>query len=285
MDRLLIVVIVSFLWGHIASYCTRYLLSTETYQSSYAIRFFTIPILQTICAIVEILIYLHHGISPYFFFYSVFASVLLIITCTDIFEETIDDRAILLGILSTLLFQIYFGQAIFSLLGGAFAFLITFSVYIFGNHYFSISNVQTEEGETNPEDSQTCIRFALVPSLSVAVIVHALLPEGLASFLYGVLLYIQSHALVLIIVVAFAIVLLIWAMHRRTFFSPLIPEDSKEEDGTITAFGDGDITTSVFLGTVLGMENFVAVFWLGMVVHSIIGITLRIKQRGCLKWI
>lgn len=283
MEQLLVVILISFIWGQILSHCTRYLLSTETQYDPFVIRFFTFPIVVVVCVIMEVLMYRYHGIRPMFFLYSGFGSVLLIITCTDFLEETIDDRAILWGIIYVLIFQIYVGQAIFALMGGTFAFLISFAIFIFGNRYFTLSNVQAEE-ETNLVESQTCLRFALVPSLSVAMIIHALLPEGLAIFLYGILVYIQNHVLVLISVVVFAALLLIWAMQHRTITSSATLEASSE-DNTITAFGDGDITTSVFLGVVLGMENFIAVFWLGMVVHSLIGVTLRIKQRGYVKWI
>jgi hypothetical protein len=284
MEQLLIVILTSFMWGQILSHYTRYLLSTETQYNPFVIRFFTLPIVAVVCVIMEVLMYQYHGIRPMFFLYSGFGSVLLTVTCTDFLEETIDDRAILWGIIYVLIFQSYVGQAIFALMGGAFAFLISFAIFIFGNRYFTLSNVQTEE-EMNLTDSQTSLRFALVPSLSVAVIIHALLPEGLANFLYGVLVYIQNHVLVLISVVVFATLLLIWAMQHRTITSPATMGAYSEEDNTMTAFGDGDITTSVFLGVVLGMENFIAVFWLGMVVHSLIGVTLRIKQRGSVTWI
>lgn len=217
-----------------------------------------------------------------FFLYFNFAVILFIITLTDMLYKTVDDRFIIAGTGFTLICQFYLGQIIFSLMGAIAGFLVSLCVFLFGNNYFSISNkVPTEE---NYSDSSVAgLIFPFVPSLTVSVVVHALLPGGLSDFLLNIVFFIKSHHLVSLIVVIMAVVSLYWAMRHKTIYINHVY--SGEENKDATAFGDGDITASIFLGSVLGWQDFAAVFWFAMVIHLVIGIIILLKkQKGKFTW-
>jgi hypothetical protein len=279
-----IVILISLFLGYIIYLCITFLIDKETHHNYYAMHFLKAPILQVLCVLIEIFLYRSQGINVAFFLYSGFASVLLIITYTDFLEETISNIAIGLGLLYALSCQFLIGQLAFALIGGIVGFLISFSIYSFGNHYFTITNVPIEE-ETNKE-VPICIRFAFVPALSIAVLVHALLPKGLGNFLYDIVLFVKSNNLVLIPIVIITMLLLFWIMKQKTFYlaPEAIAEDPSEEE-SLNVYGSGDVTASIFIGIVLGWQDFIAVFWLATVVFSIVGIILHRKQKGDLKWI
>lgn len=275
---LLLVLLMSLFWGYLLYRCIAYLLKKETYRIDYALHFFKIPIVQFFCALTGSVIYLYHGISPEFFLYSGFASILLIITYTDFIQETIYDCTIIFGVLYTLLFQFYLGDIQFALLGSIAAFLITFTKYLVGNYFFSPSCIDIEAKDDDVKH-YSCMRFAFVPSLTIATIINALLPDGLAVLFIDIIIYIQSNNLIRLAVVILSVILIIWTMNSRKYLSSgfIVFSGSDENSDNLTAFGDGDIATSIFLGTVLGWQNFIAVFWLGIAISGIVGVYLGFK--------
>lgn len=278
-STLLLVLFISLFWGYVLFRCITHLLNKGSYHINYALRFFKIPNVQLVCVLTNSVLYWFHGISPEFFLYSGFASILLIITFTDFIQETIYDCTIIFGVLYTLLFQFYLGNIQFALLGGLVAFLITFTKYLAGNYFFSPSFTEiVEDGDVK---HYSCMRFAFVPSLAIATVINALLPDGLANLFIDIIVFIQSNDLIRISVIILSIVLIRRAMKSRKYlaFGIIRFSESDENIDNFTAFGDGDIVTSIFLGTVLGWQSFIAVFWLGMVVSCVIGIYLGFKMN------
>lgn len=230
-------------------------------------RFFKIYVIQLCCLLTWLSIYFNHGINGFFFLYAGFSLFLIIILWTDMLECSINDSVIKIGIIYCLCLQFYLGQGLFAIFSGL---LVGISIGIL---YFVLNNIVFRPGDQlDQEETESEMPGSLpfAPALILAVCIHALLPNGLTLPLLTMIQYIQESTYIkfgiVIICIVILIVVLVNIMHQR---------QNKEIAGKMPAIGDGDITMSIFLSVNLGALDFVAVFWLSMVLHSIIGSGIR----------
>lgn len=264
-----IVTAASLIMGYSAYYFVNKIIE-EMPNNALSKRFFTPIILQIICIISFNVIYTVFGISGQFFLYAGFSFFLLILTFTDLLDSIIDDRVIILGIIYTLVIQTYLGNITFAALGALIGAIFMGALFIAGKYFFTGAN-DIDVTEVVQAQSPLAISFPLAPSITLAVIINALIPDGLYRFLLEVIYYIQTnnYAFMLVLSVVMIVLMFVWRNNK---------EYHHESTDDTPALGDGDITLAVFLGTVLGWQSLIAVLWLGMVIHSVFGVAISAKR-------
>lgn len=205
--------------------------------------------------------------------YSGFAVFLIKLIYDDYSKKIVDDKIIFAGTVYIFFIQILLDKFIFSVTGIITAAIVSFLFYYFGNHYFSLIPVDTED---KLQHKNIAIVPPFMPSLAIAVLIHSSIPQGLAQLLLHFAEFIDKNAILSLLVIIFSLIGLFFIHKNRDVYFL----ESEIENKNMVAFGDGDITAAIFLGAMFGYADFLAIFWMGKVIHSMIGFALLLKQKA-----
>lgn len=255
---------VGFVIGILASiywYCSR-----EEDSKFFPVAAIFVMVTPLLCFLIE----RYHGYGATAWGYLFFAVTLFVSAITDAMESWVDTWVIILGILLVAICKWLSGDLVPALVGAGVGAIVVTGWYLIGNKSMSCRKIDAATSSADEENAFLALKLPFVPSLTLAVIVHALSDKGLANFFLELLYYMSSEMSYMGYMVLIGVIILLLVYRQRQSGHMIVKEENCDEFEV--ALGSGDIIVAVLIGVAIGWENLLAVLFLGCVIFVYHGV-------------